>query len=127
VQNTLSCWLKTHPAVKYFEVWAAIASLKELEAILLCAQMPAGVRNVTLLALVKPLFQFVKSCQLPLPEQSASHPLPKLSYKLCNAQEQMNCCLPPYLKLAGSPVVGDGTTTTFRTKLVAALQKSDCV
>jgi len=54
--------VKTHPGLLLSILRYWLQSFKELEAILRSAnaQMPVGVRNVTLLALVKPLFQFVK-------------------------------------------------------------------
>jgi len=129
-------------AVKYFEVSGVRSQVfQELEAVLqsrfagsatraLNAQMRAGVRNVTLLAVVKPLFQFVKK----LPAYTTR--TKRLSFEaqavlktLLQAQEPdelLFTCLPQACGL--SPIVADeaddGTTArTFCKKLVQALHE----
>ena len=119
-------------AVKYFEV-AGLRSqvFKELEAILRPnAQMPSGVRNVTLLAVVKPLFQFVK--KLPaytIKTKRLSSVAQAVLQTLRDSQEPdelLFTYLPQACRL--SPIVaGDAddvtTAVTFRKKLVQALHE----
>jgi len=102
---------------------------KELEAILRSAnaQMPAGF-TMSLLALVKPLFQFVKKLPASTTRTkrltSVAQAVLQTSRQLKN---QMNCCLPQassmvYL-LSLLVRLTMETATTFRTKLVAALHE----
>ena len=119
--------------VKYFEV-AGLRSqvFRELEAILRKpnSQMPPGVRNATLLAVAKPLFQFVR--KLPaytIKTKRLSAEAIAVLQKLQQAQEPdellftslpIACGLPPI----GTSEADDGTIAkTLRKKLVAALHE----
>lgn len=119
--------------VKYFEV-AGLRSqvFRELEAILRKpnSQMPPGVRNVTLLAVAKPLFQFVR--KLPAyttKTKRLSAEATAVLQTLQQAQEPdellftslpIACGLPPI----GTSAADDGTTAkTLRKKLVTALHE----
>jgi len=120
-------------AVKYFEV-AGLRSqvFQELEAVLRSpnTRMLAGVRNVTLLALVKPLFQFVK--KLPaytIKTKCLSSEALAVLQSLLQAQEPDELLFTSLPQACGlSPIVAaeadDGTTArTFRKQLVQALHE----
>ena len=120
-------------AVKYFEV-AGLRSqvFKELEAILRSAnaQMPTGVRNVTLLTLVKPLFQFVKKLPASTTKtKRLSSEAQAVLQTLRDSQEPDELLFTSLPQACGlSPIVvgeaDDGTIAiTFRKKLVAALHE----
>ncbi|MEQ8756888.1 MAG: hypothetical protein RID09_25665 [Coleofasciculus sp. G1-WW12-02] len=120
-------------AVKYFEVVGLRSRVfKELEAVLKSPQsrMPAGVRNVTLLAVAKPLFQFVK--KLPaytLKTKRLSSEAQAVLQTLKQAQEPDVLLFKSLPEACGLPAidtnqVDDGKTAkTLRKKLVQALHE----
>ena len=120
-------------AVKYFEI-AGLRSqvFKELEAVLKSpkSRMPAGVRNVTVLAVAKPLFQFVK--KLPaytLKTKRLSAEAQAVLQTLQQAQEPDELLFTSLPQACGLLPIGtdeadDGTTAkTLRKKLIAALHE----
>lgn len=120
-------------AVKYFEI-AGLRSqvFKELEAVLKSpkSRMPSGVRNVTVLAVAKPLFQFVK--KLPaytLKTKRLSPEAQAVLQTLQQAQEPDELLFASLPQACGLPSIGteeadDGTTAkTLRKKLVQALHE----
>jgi len=120
-------------SVKYFEI-AGLRSqvFKELEAILRSpkVRIPAGVRNVTVLAVAKPLFQFVK--KLPaytLKTKRLSSEAHDVLQALQQAQEPDELLFTSLPLACGLPPIGtgdaeDGTTAkTLRKKLVQALHE----
>ena len=129
-------------AVKYFEIAGLRSALrssaslsqvfKELEAVLKSpkSRMPAGVRNVTVLAVAKPLFQFVK--KLPaytLKTKRLSAEAQAVLQTLQQAQEPDELLFTSLPLACGLPAIGtgeadDGTTAkTLRKKLVQALHE----
>ncbi len=120
-------------SIKYFEI-AGLRSqvFKELEAVLKSpkSRMPAGVRNVTVLAVAKPLFQFVKKLpaytrntkRLSLEAQAVLRTLQQAQEpdELLFTSLPQACGLPPI----GTDEADDGTTAkTLRKKLIAALHE----
>lgn len=120
-------------AVKYFEVVGLRSQVfKELETILRSpkTRIPQGVRNVTLLAVAKPLFQFVK--KLPpytLKTKRLSREAQAVLRTLQQAQEPDELLFTSLPQACGLPPIGtsktdDGTTAkTLRKKLVQALHE----
>ncbi|MEQ9549136.1 MAG: hypothetical protein RIM23_05915 [Coleofasciculus sp. G3-WIS-01] len=120
-------------AVKYFEVVGLRSRVfQELEAVLKSPQsrMPTGVRNVTLLAVAKPLFQFVK--KLPaytLKTKRLSSEAQAVLQTLKQAQEPDVLLFKSLPEACGLPAIGtnevdDGKTAkTLRKKLVQALHE----
>jgi hypothetical protein len=120
-------------AVKYFEITGLRSQVfKELEAVLKSpkSRMPAGVRNVTVLAVAKPLFQFVK--KLPaytLKTKRLSAEAQAVLQTLQQAQEPDELLFTSLPQACGLPSIGtgeadDGTTAkTLRKKLVQALHE----
>ncbi len=120
-------------AVKYFEITGLRSQVfKELEAVLKSpkSRMPAGVRNVTVLAVAKPLFQFVK--KLPaytLKTKRLSAEAQAVLKTLQRAQEPDELLFTSLPQACGLPPIGtgeadDGTTAkTLRKKLVQALHE----
>lgn len=120
-------------AVKYFEVVGLRSQVfKELEAVLRSpkTRIPKGVRNVTLLAVAKPLFQFVK--KLPaytLKTKRLSPEAQAVLQTLQQAQEPDELLFTSLPQACGLPPIGtsktdDGTTAkTLRKKLVQALHE----
>lgn len=119
-------------AVKYFEIAGLRAQVfKELEAILRPnAQMFSGVRNVTLLAVVKPLFQFVK--KLPpytIKTKRLSCEAQAVLQTLRDSQEPDELLFTYLPQACGlSPIVADetddgATAGIFRKKLIQALHE----
>jgi hypothetical protein len=120
-------------AVKYFEVVGLRSQVfKELETILRSsnAQMLAGIRNATLLAVVRPLFQFVK--KLPAYTKKTkrlSEEALAVLQTLQQAQEPDELLFTSLPKACGLPPIvasdeDDGTVAkTLRKKLVAALHE----
>jgi hypothetical protein len=120
-------------AVKYFEITGLRSQVfKELEAVLKSpkSRMPAGVRNVTVLAVAKPLFQFVKKLpaytrntkRLSLEAQAVLKTLQQAQEpdELLFTSLPQACGLPPI----GTGEADDGTTAkTLRKKLVQALHE----
>jgi hypothetical protein len=120
-------------SIKYFEI-AGLRSqvFKELEAVLKSpkSRMPAGVRNVTVLAVAKPLFQFVK--KLPaytLKTKRLSSEAQAVLRTLQQAQEPDELLFTSLPQACGLLPIGtdeadDGTTAkTLRKKLIAALHE----
>jgi hypothetical protein len=120
-------------SIKYFEI-AGLRSqvFKELEAVLKSpkSRMPAGVRNVTVLAVAKPLFQFVK--KLPaytLKTKRLSPEAQAVLQTLQQAQEPDELLFTSLPQACGLPPIGtgeadDGTTAKIlRKKLVQALHE----
>jgi len=118
-------------AVKYFEI-AGVRSqvFKELENVLKSpnSRMPAGLRNATVLAVAKPLFQFVK--KLPaytLKTKRLSLEAQAVLRTLKEAQEPDELLFVSLPQACGLSPIGtgeadDGTTAkTLRKKLVQAL------
>lgn len=120
-------------SVKYFEVAGLRAQVfQELEAILRKpnAQIPAGIRNVTILTVVKPLFQFVKKLPTYTTKTKRIGPEAQAVLKiLLQAQEPDELLFTALPKACGfSPIVAqkadDGTTAKrFRKKLVEVLHE----
>jgi hypothetical protein len=120
-------------AVKYFEVVGLRSQVfKELEAILRSpnATIPAGVRNATLLTVVRPLFQFVK--KLPAYTKKTKHlsaealSVLQILQQAPEPDELLFTALPKACGLApiGTDEGDDGTTAkTLRKKLVSALRE----
>jgi hypothetical protein len=120
-------------AVKYFEVVGVRSQVfKELEAILRSpnSQMPPGIRNTTLLTVVRPLFQFVK--KLPAytkkTKRLSSEALAVLQtlQQAPEPDELLFTALPQACKLPpiGTDKADDSTTAkTLRKKLVQALRE----
>lgn len=120
-------------SIKYFEVVGLRSQVfKELEAILRnsSSQMPLGVRNVTLLTVVRPLFQFVK--KLPAYTKKTKHlSVEALSVlqALQQAPEPDELLFTALPKACGLTPIGtdegdDSTTAkTLRRKLVSALRE----
>lgn len=120
-------------AVKYFEVVGLRSQVfKELETILRSpnAQMLAGIRNATLLAVVRPLFQFVK--KLPAYTKKTkrlSKEALAVLQTLQQAQEPDELLFSSLPKACGLPPIvasdeDDGTVAkTLRKKLVTALHE----
>jgi len=120
-------------AVKYFEITGLRSQVfKELEAVLKSSKsrMPAGVRNVTVLAVAKPLFQFVK--KLPaytLKTKRLSPEAQAVLQTLQQAQEPDELLFTSLPQACGLPPIGtgeadDGTTAKIlRKKLVQALHE----
>lgn len=120
-------------AVKYFEITGLRSQVfKELEAVLKSpkSRMPAGVRNVTVLAVAKPLFQFVKKLpaytrntkRLSLEAQAVLRTLQQAQ----EPDELLFTSLPQACGLLpiGTDEADDGTTAkTLRKKLIAALHE----
>jgi hypothetical protein len=120
-------------AIKYFEVVGLRSQVfKELEAILRSpnATIPAGVRNATLLTVVRPLFQFVK--KLPAYTKKTKHlsaealSVLQILQQAPEPDELLFTALPKACGLApiGTDEGDDGTTAkTLRKKLVSALRE----
>ncbi|MGB7439785.1 MAG: hypothetical protein WA919_01840 [Coleofasciculaceae cyanobacterium] len=120
-------------AVKYFEMVGLRSQVfKELEAVLKSpkSRMPAGVRNVTLLAVAKPLFQFVR--KLPaytLKTKRLSLEAQAVLRTLQQAQEPDELLFTSLPQACGLPAIGttdadDGKTAKMlRKKLAQALHE----
>lgn len=120
-------------AVKYFEVVGVRSQVfKELETILRSpnSQMPPGIRNTTLLTVVRPLFQFVKKqpAYTKKTKRLSSEALAVLQtlQQAPEPDELIFTALPQACKLPpiGTDKADDGTTAkTLRKKLVQALRE----
>jgi hypothetical protein len=120
-------------SIKYFEITGLRSQVfKELEAVLKSpkSRMPAGVRNVTVLAVAKPLFQFVKKLpaytrntkRLSLEAQAVLRTLQQAQ----EPDELLFTSLPQACGLLpiGTDEADDGTTAkTLRKKLIAAVHE----
>jgi len=120
-------------SVKYFEITGLRSQVfKELEAVLKSpkSRIPAGVRNMTVLAVAKPLFQFVKKLPVyTLKTKRLSKVAQAVLQTLQQAQEPDELLFTSLPQACGLSPIGtdetdDGTTAkTLRKKLVQALHE----
>ncbi|NEP58320.1 MAG: hypothetical protein F6K31_15100 [Symploca sp. SIO2G7] len=120
-------------AVKYFEITGLRSQVfKELEAVLKSpkSRISAGVRNITVLAVAKPLFRFVK--KLPaytIKTKRLSTEAQAVLNTLQQAQEPDELLFTSLPQACGLPSIGTGeaedetTAKTLRKKLVQALHE----